>query len=60
MATTAVERETAELSFVDMWMNFSGPIEGHARVDVPDWSNTNMAMAVLPGESRVLRLPRCR
>ena len=24
MATTPVERETAELPFVDTWMNFSG------------------------------------
>ncbi len=30
--------------FVDTWMNFSGPIEGRARVDVPDWSRTNMAL----------------
>jgi hypothetical protein len=32
------------LPFVDAWMNFSGPIEGRARVDVPDWSRTNMAL----------------
>src|SRR5215468_4314639 len=44
MATTPVERETAELPFVDTWMNFSGPVEGRARVDVPNWSNTNMAL----------------
>lgn len=25
-------------------MNYSGPIEGRARVDVPDWSRTNMAL----------------
>jgi len=31
MATTPVERETAELPFVDTWMNFSGPVEGRAR-----------------------------
>jgi hypothetical protein len=37
-----VERETAELPFVDTWMNFSGPIEGRARVDVPDWSNCHV------------------
>jgi hypothetical protein len=44
MATTPVERETAELPFVDTWMNFSGPVEGRARVDVPNWANTNMAL----------------
>jgi len=44
MATTPVGRETADLPFVDTWMNFSGPIEGRARVDVPNWSNTNMAL----------------
>lgn len=32
------------LPFVDTQMNFSGPIEGRARVDVPDWSRTNMAL----------------
>lgn len=32
------------LPFVDTEMNFSGPIEGRARVDVPDWSRTNMAL----------------
>ena len=28
----------------DTWMNFAGPIEGRARVDVPDWSRTNIAL----------------
>lgn len=32
------------LPFIDTWMNFSGPIEGRARVDVADWSKTNMAL----------------
>jgi hypothetical protein len=29
---------------VDTWMNFAGAIEGRARVDVPDWSRTNIAL----------------
>ena len=32
------------VQFIDTWMNFSGPIEGRARVDVADWSRTNMAL----------------
>jgi len=44
MATTPMKREATELPFVDTWMNFSGPVEGRARVDVPDWSNTNMVL----------------
>ena len=32
------------MAFIDTWMNFSGAIEGRARVDVPDWSRTNMAL----------------
>jgi hypothetical protein len=39
------------LPFVDTQMNFSGPIEGRARVDVPDWSRTNMALE--PHELRI-------
>jgi len=31
-------------AFIDTRMNFSGPIEGRARVDVADWSLTNMAL----------------
>lgn len=34
----------AGLPFVDSWMNFSGEIRGRARVDVPDWSRTNMVL----------------
>lgn len=34
----------AGLPFIDTRMNFSGPIEGRARVDVADWSRTNMAL----------------
>lgn len=33
-----------ELPFIDARMNFSGPVEGRARIDVPDWANTNMAL----------------
>jgi hypothetical protein len=32
------------LPFIDTSMSFSGPIEGRARVDVADWSRTNMAL----------------
>lgn len=39
------------LPFLDTQMNFSGPIEGRARVDVPDWSRTNMALE--PHEVRI-------
>ncbi len=41
---TAAPMETTELPYLDTWMNFSGPIEGRARVDVADWSRTNMAL----------------
>lgn len=42
MTTTTDDR--TGLPFLDTWMNFSGPIEGRARVDVPNQSNTNMAL----------------
>ncbi len=29
---------------VETWMNWAGPIEGRARVDVPDWSRTNLVL----------------
>lgn len=38
-------------SFIDTVMNFTGPIEGRARVDVPNWANTNMNL-----QARELRL----
>lgn len=41
--------------FIDTRMNFSGPIEGRARVDVPDWSRTNMVL-----EAHDLRLREAR
>jgi hypothetical protein len=41
---TATPPRTAGLPFVETRMNFSGPVQGRARVDVPNWSNTNMAL----------------
>jgi len=32
------------LPFVDTWMNYAGDIKGRARVDVPDWSKTNLVL----------------
>lgn len=37
--------------FIDTVMNFSGPVAGRARVDAPNWANTNMAL-----EEHALRL----
>lgn len=34
----------ADAAALKTQMNFSGPIEGRARVDVPNWANTNMAL----------------
>jgi hypothetical protein len=31
-------------SFVETWMNWAGDIKGRARVDVPDWSRTNLVL----------------
>ena len=36
--------QTTGLPFFDTRMNFSGPVRGRARIDVPNWSNTNMAL----------------
>jgi hypothetical protein len=33
------------LAHVDTWMNWAGQIKGRARVDVPDWSRTNLVLA---------------
>lgn len=41
--------------FIDAAMNFSGPVAGRARVDVPNWANTNMAL-----EEHSLRLSDAR
>jgi hypothetical protein len=30
-------------TYFDTRTNFSGPVQGRARVDAPNWSNTNMA-----------------
>ena len=40
------------VTYLDTEMNFSGPIEGRARVDAPDWSRTNMALE--PHEVQIL------
>jgi hypothetical protein len=34
----------AEAPFIETWMNFAGDIQGRARVDVPDWSRTNLVL----------------
>ena len=41
---TSRERQTTNLPFFDTRMNFSGPVLGRARIDVPNWSDTNMAL----------------
>ena len=41
---TSRERQTTDLPFFDTRMNFSGPVLGRARIDVPNWSDTNMAL----------------
>ena len=41
MATATPQRS---LPYVETWMNFAGEIEGRARVDVPDWSRTNIVL----------------
>lgn len=35
---------TTDLPHIDAAMNFSGPVQGRARVDAPNWANTNMAL----------------
>jgi hypothetical protein len=35
---------TTELPSIETWMNFAGDIRGRARVDVPDWSRTNLVL----------------
>jgi hypothetical protein len=40
----AVPMATTGLPYLDTWMNFSGPVEGRARVDVADWTRTNMSL----------------
>ena len=43
MPAAAKTRDTA-LPYVDTWMNYAGDIKGRARVDVPDWSRTNLVL----------------
>jgi hypothetical protein len=33
-----------DLLFFDTRMNFSGPVQGRVRIDVPNWADTNMAL----------------
>jgi hypothetical protein len=40
----ATMTDTAHLPTIDTWMNFAGDIRGRARVDVPDWSRTNLVL----------------
>lgn len=47
MSTSAQPRP----GFIDTVMNFSGQVTGRARVDAPNWANTNMAL-----EPHALRL----
>ena len=45
MATQAVRAAGSEaLPFIQTWMNWAGDIQGRARVDVPDWSRTNLVL----------------
>jgi len=41
-SATLAKRDT--LPYVDTWMNYAGDIKGRARVDVPDWSRTNLVL----------------
>ena len=44
---SSLSQSTARLdspSFVDTWMNWAGDIQGRARVDVADWSRTNIVL----------------
>jgi hypothetical protein len=40
----ATVTETTKLPSIETWMNFAGDIQGRARVDVPDWSRTNLVL----------------
>ena len=44
MADSAQLARRDALPFIDTWMNFAGDIKGRARVDVPDWSKTNLVL----------------
>ncbi len=41
---TATPERQASLPSFGTQMNFSGPVAGRARVDAPNWANTNMAL----------------
>ncbi len=43
MTTQTLTRE-ADAPSIETWMNFAGDIKGRARVDVPDWSRTNLVL----------------
>ncbi len=51
MTTQTATADAGPLLSVETWMNFAGDIEGRARVDVPDWSRTNLVL-----EKRDVRL----
>jgi hypothetical protein len=40
----AIPEQTASLPSFETQMNFRGPVAGRARVDAPNWANTNMAL----------------
>jgi hypothetical protein len=44
MARAATAEIPAEAGSIETWMNFAGDIKGRARVDVPDWSRTNLVL----------------
>jgi hypothetical protein len=43
-ANAATALRSDELPCVDTWMNYAGDIKGRARVDVGDWSQTNLVL----------------
>jgi hypothetical protein len=44
MPDSATLAKRDALPYVDTWMNYAGDIKGRARVDVPDWSQTNLVL----------------
>ncbi len=44
MSTGAAAARADAPAFIETWMNFAGDIQGRARVDVPDWSRTNLVL----------------
>ena len=42
--TTQTLTRRPDAPSVETWMNFAGDIKGRARVDVPDWSRTNLVL----------------